>query len=589
MFLWVIRLAAWWPSVMAAHRAVTLSVFVLVTLWLAVAYQIQREDQEALRQAQINLTNLNRAFAEHSAKTIQGADQVGRFLRAEYLEKGDRLDIASFLSHQDIVEADYQLLSVIDAQGWVSYSSQPFQRVDLRDREHFKVHTEGREDRLFISKPVLGRVSGKWSIQVTRRINVPHSDALGGVVVVSLSPDYLTRLYQDVDLGKHGVMTMVGMDGIVRARAPQPDPSRWRDGGPNLSSSPLFRAALTQPTGTMRLISKIDGIDRLWAFQRLDAYRMVVFTGMAVTDIYAENWERATAYETVAGLVSGVVLGFLVSLMRSARRQGDMVAQLRQSQQQAHTANEMKTRLLASVSHELRTPLNGILGYAELIRDGSSPEETQEFSAIIFNSAQHLGGLVNGLLDLARIESGRMILRIEDVDLLPWIRQIYSAHTLQASEKRINFVLDLPPEVESMDWLIRTDRTRITQIVTNALSNALKFTPKGHITLSMRRQDSRCVVLRVQDSGIGMAQQRLSQVFTRFHAMTRDPHEPVHPQQGAGLGLPLAKELAGLLHSELEIESRLGRGTLVTLRLSDMRSATVGFDNTVTTTSTGSA
>lgn len=562
-----------------------------MTLWLAVIYQIRREEHEALHEAQVNLANLNRAFAEHSAKTIQGADQVARFLRAEYQEnqeKGAQFDVASFLNRQGMVETDYQLLSIIDAQGWVAYSSQPFQRVDLRDREHFRVHAEGREDRLFISKPVLGRVSGKWSIQVTRPIRGHHAQALDGVVVVSLSPDHFTRFYRDVDLGRYGVMAMVGMDGVVRARAPQP-PSQQGEAQvwPDVSSSPILRAAMAQPRGTMRAASTLDGVDRVWAFQRLSEHHMVVLTGMAITDIEAESRERAAVYVAVAAGVSVVVLGFLLSLIRSTRRQENMVAQLRQSQQQAQIANEMKTRLLASVSHELRTPLNGILGYAELIRDGASAQETQEFSSIIFHSAQHLEGLVSGLLDLARIQSGRMVLRIEEVDLLSWVRQIYSAHMLQASENGIHFALHLPPDAQTTDWRVRTDRIRVTQILTNALSNAFKFTPQGDITLSMYRQDDRCVVLRVQDSGIGMAQQRLSQVFTRFHVMTRDPHEPVHPKEGAGLGLPLAKELAGLLHSELDIESRLGHGTLVTLRLTDMRSADQDDDhNPVTTTST---
>lgn len=587
MFLWLIRLTAWWPPVYAAHRAVTLSLFILITLWWAVIYQVEREDQEALHQAEINITNLNRAFAEHSAKTIQGADQAARFVRAEYLDKGPRLDLLGYLRDKEIVDADYQLLSVIDAQGFVAHSSQPFQHVDLRDREHFKVHADSSDDRLFISKPVLGRVSGKWSIQVTRRVTQPHTGAFGGVVVVSLSPDYFTRFYQGVDLGKNGVIAMLGYDGVIRARATHDD----HGGGQDIASSALFKdAVMMSPfSGVLQGVSPIDGVTRLWSFQRLDTYQLVVLTGMSVVDIRAESGARARVYHAVASLVSVVVVAFLVGLVRSTRHQQAMWEQLRQSQQQAHAASEMKTRLLANVSHELRTPLNGILGYAELIRDGTSAAETQEFSQIIFDSAQHLGRLVNGLLDLARIESDRMVLCMEDVDVLALVRHIHSAHTLQAAAQGVVLRLDLPPDGAGMSWQVRTDRTRVLQILSNVLNNALKFTHTGMITLSMRRQDQRCVVLRVQDSGIGMSQQRLSQVFTRFHAMSSDPHEPTHPHQGAGLGLPLAKELAGLLHSTLTLESELGRGTVVTLYLADMRSATVGVDPTFTTTSTGSA
>jgi two-component system sensor histidine kinase BarA len=142
-------------------RLLRLSIYILAPLWLLIAYQIHRERDEAIHGAEQSLGNLTRAFSEHSAKTIEGADQALRFIRSEYQRAGAQLDIAAYLKRETIIHKAYHLLSVIGPDGYASHSSQPFQRVDLRDREHFRVHVDATEDKLFVSQPVLGRVSGR--------------------------------------------------------------------------------------------------------------------------------------------------------------------------------------------------------------------------------------------------------------------------------------------------------------------------------------------------------------------------------------------------------------------------------------------
>ncbi|MGM9486739.1 cache domain-containing sensor histidine kinase [Ideonella sp. YS5] len=548
--------SGWRRALAGSSLLVTLSILVLAALWGAVAWQTHREQTEAVHNAEVELTNLTRAFAEHSAKTLESADQAIRFVRNEYLEHGKDLDIAGYLQDKRIIDSDFHLISVIGTDGYISHSSQLFQRVDLRDREHFKVHTTGAAgDALFISKPVLGRVSGKWSIQLTRRVDTPQGQ-FAGVVVLSLAPEYLTRFYSGVDLGAQGAITLVGYDGVVRARATHDDKRASQD----LSQAPLFRQAMQRKIGTWRAVSSIDGVERLWAFRGLDAYGLLVVTGKGVDDIMAEARQRRSGYFAVASVLSVVIVGFAAGLVRRARAQQALLDELALSNERANAANVMKTRFLASVSHELRTPLNGILGYAELVRDGAGDEETRDHARAIHQSASRLHGMVNDILDLARIESGRMQVQLGDVDLRRLLAGVWRRHDGPARARALSLRLHFDP---SCPHGIRTDAAKLEKVLHHLVDNAIRFSSEGDIDVTASARDGHLVVL-IQDRGCGIAGHRIPALLTRFHSTTA---EVTHAQQGAGLGLPLSHELMRMLGGSIRIDSRPGCGTTVEIQL----------------------
>ena len=256
----------------SAHRLsgvvllVALLLFMLATLWSVVIYQRQRDAAQVEAQAKTDLSNLVRAFAEHTVKMIQGADQAIRFVRRELRVGGAQHKLADYVDSGDVIGDDYRQLAFIGADGLLADSSLPFKRIDLSDREHFRVHQQAMTDGLFISKPVLGRVSNQWSLQLTRRFNLPDG-RFGGVVVVSLAPDQLTRLYDGMDLGPQGVISLVGHDGVVRAR----QAGSITEVNQDVSRAAPFKAAMAHKVGTLWSVSTVDGSDRLSAYRALDA------------------------------------------------------------------------------------------------------------------------------------------------------------------------------------------------------------------------------------------------------------------------------------------------------------------------------
>jgi signal transduction histidine kinase len=227
----------------------------------------------------------------------------------------------------------------------------------------------------------------------------------------------------------------------------------------------------------------------------------------------------------------------------------------------AEAANRLKSKFLASVSHELRTPLNGILGYAELLRDTSEDGEAREFGGIIHSSAQHLHQLVNTILDLAKIESGRLVTASEPTDLPELLQAVQRLHSVHAQQRGLTLALtqaaDCPASIE-------TDRTRLLQVLTNIVNNAIKFTELGSVTLAAAAREGGGVDITVTDTGIGIPPERQGNLFERFHAVSASWGIA---GQGAGLGLPLAKELTERLGGELLLDSEPGRGTRITIRL----------------------
>jgi two-component system cell cycle sensor histidine kinase PleC len=239
-------------------------------------------------------------------------------------------------------------------------------------------------------------------------------------------------------------------------------------------------------------------------------------------------------------------------------------AQLVSARRRAEEASRAKSIFLANISHELRTPLNAIIGFAQMIRDrvfGDDTHRYAEYADDIYSSGRHLLCIINGLLDMAKIEAGKLKLDETLMKLDEIVRECMGAVQSLAAKSKIELNVNLP---DSGIWL-RADETKLKQIIINLLSNAVKFTPAGgKVTFSAERDQDGSLILTISDTGIGMSPEEAQCALELF----RQLDNPMSRRcEGTGLGLPLAVQLTELHGGSFRIESVPGSGTSIFIRL----------------------
>ena len=526
-----------------------IGLLLIAALWTAVGLKLSWEAAAEDEAIELRTMSLARVFEEHTARTMGSVDQALLFVKFQYEAIGDRLDIASAVQQGMIVGGLFNQVGVINADGIYHLSNLPdFERVDLRDREHFRVHQASDTGEVFVSKPVLGRASGKWSIQLTRRINRPDG-SFGGVAVISVDPFYFTSFYNEVDVGTRGVVTLVGVDGIVRAR-------RSRDSvdiGQDISGSALSQELDRASEGHYSSSSSIDGVLRSISFRRVRGLPLVVAVGVERSEALADFESRRVGYVAFAGGMSVVILAFCALSIALIQRQRGIAERLHAMKIRAESANRVKSEFLAAVSHELRTPLNGVIGYAELLTETLESEDNRRYASVIFDSSQHLLALLNSILDMARVEAGEMRLRPEDADLRAMIEDVCNTYLPVARSKRVELTYSAPEGVT-----LHCDRVRVVQVLNNLVHNALKFTDHGRVSIDAW-MDGEDAVVEVSDTGCGIDAKFHEQIFERFRQA--DVFE-TRQHGGAGLGLALCRELAALMGGEVTVRSTPGEGSV---------------------------
>jgi signal transduction histidine kinase len=288
--------------------------------------------------------------------------------------------------------------------------------------------------------------------------------------------------------------------------------------------------------------------------------------------------QRRRAQETQWRFVCGAILSLILArltwtrlyqavqsreatqkaLETSAAELREKTAQLESQNAEILKATQLKSEFLANMSHELRTPLNSIIGFSEVLTDGiAGPvnEAQREYLGEILEGSRHLLHLINDVLDLAKVESGKMVFRPEVVDLEESIQGTVQMLELMAQQKQIQIQLEIDPDGR----YAYLDAARFKQVLFNYLSNALKFTPsKGSITVRVLAEAERFFRLEVQDTGIGIAPKDQQLLFQEFHQLDAGVAKQY---QGAGLGLALTKRIVEAQGGRVGLDSEVGIGS----------------------------
>lgn len=241
------------------------------------------------------------------------------------------------------------------------------------------------------------------------------------------------------------------------------------------------------------------------------------------------------------------------------------LSEAEQRSREAVAANLAKSDFLAKMSHELRTPLNAVIGFANVLlrnKDGRLQERELGFLGRIQKSGVHLLGLINGLLDLAKIESGKLPLEISETELLPLVEEAVGQFEVQASAKGVELRLSSP---QTPLRAVMTDRAKLMQVLLNLVGNALKFTSHGAVLVQITAsEDGVPESISVSDSGIGIPANRVDAIFEAFE---QADSTTAALYGGTGLGLPISRSLCEMIGYRLDVESAVGTGSIFTVTL----------------------
>jgi signal transduction histidine kinase len=547
------------PLLLKAVRRplVVFALLATMAVQIMVGWMHQDARQTAFESSIQTLEGLTFALAEHVDATFEHGDQMLRAARHQYMR--DALSLPQLYEAHNVAvdRRSFPLEAVIRPDGRMFLSTtspRDFEgatKVDLKDREHFRVHVSSEEDKLFVSKPIVGRVSGKPVMNMSRRIMMPDG-AFGGVAVVSVSPENFVAPYRRL-VGNTGVIAIYGRDGVARVRIT----SDRTEASMDISKSEFFSRMLASPRGHYVAVSSVDGQKRLYAYQSLANTPLLVVTGFGLDELEQRHATgvqleyRALTAISLVGMLLLCVSAFWTQALQIKLEEKN--AELVRRAADALAASAAKTRFLSGVSHELRTPLHGISGHAQMLAMDVPEGPMREDAESILRNAQHLRKLVDELLDLAKAESGAQRADWLAIDPVQALEEVAALHRASTTLRKIE--LQVVVKVRPGQQLV-SDPLLLKRVLHNLADNAIKFTAVGKVTLRLEKGPGG-FRFEVTDTGAGIPPDRLPHIFELYQRSEADTAGRI----GSGLGLALAHRLVGLLGGELQVVSQLGKGS----------------------------
>ena len=579
-------------------------------------YTAAEQRQHAVKEVRDQALRMAQIVSSDQERRIDGTRYLLMALaHVPDVRAGDAAECDSFLSALLKDNPLYTTFVVADLRGDVVCSAVPLNEpVNVADRAYFLSALETRG--FAIGEFQIGRISKKAGIA----FGYPILDADGrvqAVVAAAMDLSWLNQLMADAELPEGALLLVIDRNGTILYGYPISE--AWI--GESDVSAPLFQAMLTRGQDTVEL-RVMDDIPRIYAFTALRGLSGAGYVSIGIPQAIAYAPARRTLARNLIGLglVGGLALAaawiggdvFILrrvqALVRAAQRLSvgdlttrtglphgpgelgqlatafdDMVESLEKHQTQqrleeelrrqnealaeenrrVQEVNQLKSEFVSLVSHELRTPLTAISGYLDLLLEAPGARSTakqQELLSIVKRNAERLVKLIDDLLDLSRIESGKVELSITAVDIVAVITEVVSLLQPQIEAKGQELSFDRTHSLPA----VAGDAERIRQILINLLSNAHKYTPRGgQIWLTARAEDG-WVRIDIRDNGIGLSPDEQAHLFDRFFRARQPAMESV---EGTGLGLPITRLLVDMHGGRITVTSAPGEGSTFSFTL----------------------
>jgi signal transduction histidine kinase/DNA-binding response OmpR family regulator len=422
-------------------------------------------------------------------------------------------------------------------------------------------------------------VSREWKpyvSEVYRRLAEPHyniiavvvpirsqnAGTVAGILGLRVRIDAFLHWTKNIEIGPEGFVYLVDRRGHVVAHPRFPSQGQIVD----YSNVPVVAKALRGERGVEVQINPIEREERISAFEPVPGYGWGVVATQPTSTAFALKWSALNSILFIYGLMillSGslayVILRSLAQRRKAEQELQEKNAELERQSRRIEQASRLKSEFLANMSHELRTPLNAITGFSALLVDGKvghlSPQQ-KEYLSDILTSGQHLLSLINDILDLAKIESGKMEICAAPVSLTKLVGEVTDILRPIAANKRIEVQVEIEPQIGN----VVTDPAKLKQVLYNYLSNALKFTPdKGKVSVRAKSEGSDAVRIEVEDNGIGIRQEDIEKLFIEFQQLDSGMAKR---SQGTGLGLALCKRMVEAQGGSVGVHSAPGKGSI---------------------------